>query len=114
MTIILTSSEDFSEAELDEGVETVLNSFYSTWEDSTLHVIRFDNKLYQREMANRQLGNSSFSDLDKNNVLIFTVSFTTGNKVEGGLGPNISMDGWQYVLSRENKQSEWKVLTQGV
>jgi len=114
VSIILDSSTEFSEEELNKGAEEVLNSFNSMWSDSKLHEIRFDNKVYEQEMENRSPRTSLFSDLDKNNVLIFTVSFTTGKKVEGSVGPNTPMGGWRFILTRKNKNSNWKYLDQGV
>jgi len=112
--ITLDSSKEFSREELDKGVEKVLSSFNSTWSDSKLHEIRFDNNIYQQEMANRDMGTSLFSDLDKNNILIFTLSFTTGNKVTSGVGSNTSIDKWLFILSRKNKESAWEFLDQGI
>lgn len=114
VNIILDSSTEFSEEELNKGVEEVLRAFNPMWKNSKLHEIRFDNKVYEHEMENRGSETTLFSDLDKNNVLIFTVSFTTGKKVEGSIGPNTPMDGWRFILTRKNKNSNWKYLDQGV
>ncbi|MHC5229822.1 DUF4829 domain-containing protein [Enterococcus sp. LJL99] len=114
ISIVLDSSTEFSKEELEKGAEKVLSSFNSMWSDSKLHEIRFDNDVYQREMTNREPGTSLFSDLDKDNVLIFTISFTTGPAVKGSLGSNMSIDEWQFILSRQNKLSPWKFLDQDV
>lgn len=112
--IILDPSKEFSREELNNAAEKVLSSFNSTWRDSKLHEIRFSNNVYQREMKNREPGTSLFSDIDKENVIILTISFTTGKRVTGSIGPNTYISGWHFILSRENKKSNWKFLDQGV
>lgn len=47
---------------------------------------------------------SLFSDLKKDNVLIFATSFTAGQNVKDSIGPNTSVEGWQFILSRSKKQ----------
>ena len=112
--ITLDHSKEFSREELEKGAEIVLRSFDSTWSESKLHEIRFDNNVYQREMTTREPGTSRFSDLNKDNVLIFITSFTTGQNVKGSIEPNTSVEGWQFILSRQNKNSNWKFLDQGI
>lgn len=114
VSIILDPSPDFSEEELEKGAEKVLSSFNAMWKDSTLYEIHFDNELYQSEMANRVPDTSRFSNLKKENVLIFTTKFKTGNKVEGSIGPNSPIEGWQFILSRSSKKGAWHFLDQGV
>lgn len=41
---------------------------------------------------------SLFSDLKKDNVLIFATSFTAGQNVKDSIGPNTSVEGWQFIL----------------
>ncbi|MFW8053897.1 DUF4829 domain-containing protein [Vagococcus fluvialis] len=110
----MDKTSDFTTDELNQGVEVVVNFFNTNWQESTLKAIEFDNNLYQNEIATKDEGARSFSDYSKENILIFTTYFKTGNKTDGSVSPHTEMGPWQFILIRQNKNSSWQVIDQGV
>ena len=113
--ISFDETTDFSEKELQNGANVIIKHFNQPWNRSKLHSIHFDKVRYENETRVRDDGSStSFSHLPKENVLIFETSFTTGKNIRGSLSPNMEMDGWMFILTRDNKDKKWKILDQGV
>ena len=114
INIQLDKTSDFTTDELNQGVEVVINFFNTNWQGSTLKAIEFDDNLYQNEIATKDEGARSFSDYSKYNILIFTTYFKTGSKTDGSVSPHTEMGPWQFILIRQNKNSSWQVIDQGV
>ncbi|MEG2254887.1 MAG: hypothetical protein RSC33_06135 [Vagococcus sp.] len=107
-------TKEFTQQELEDGAKTVISYFNYHYSDSVLHQIDYDEHFYQNDMSTRVTGTSRYSDLPKENVLILKTSYTTGKHVEGSIGPNSLVEGWQFVLTRTHKNGKWRVLDQGV
>lgn len=113
--ITFDQSSTFSEKELNAATDKIISYFNVHWNGAKLRTITFDNALYEIEIAiTNGDGQTAYSDIPSEHVLIFTTSFNTGYSTDGSVPENEEVSDWKIILSRKNKKSSWEIIDQGV
>lgn len=112
--IELEASPYFSKEEMTDAASTVLKTFKKDWKGANLTQLCFDETFYEEEVTHRYNTGSDDKEFVQNNVIIFESTFKTGPFDQTSLGKGNTVKNWQFVLSRENASSPWRVVDQGI
>lgn len=103
-------SSIFSDKEINSAIKAVKKKFRD-FEGCTLTEIYFDeekSKNYAKGYIEN--GKGSQNGVTENNVLVLLSSFTVGETGGGGsLNSGGNYTGWNWILIRDNENSEWRV-----
>jgi len=99
------TSVKFSEAEIDAAMKVAIGKARG-YEDCELTKLWYDEEESDAKIED-VLSYSQYSDIEEGNVIILFAELKTGNK-PGGFPKNTIVEGWGWILVRENKTAEWK------
>ena len=105
--ILAVDSEIYTSAELESGVNTVLDYFKENFDGCKLRELQYIGD----EENNDYLDFATRNGADE--VLVFTSTFDVDERGgDGSLNPNTSYMGWLWILARTNG-GEWEHVDHG-
>ena len=105
--ILAVDSEIYTSAELESGVNTVLDYFKENFDGCKLRELQYIGD----EKNNDYLDFATRNGADE--VLVFTSTFDVDERGgDGSLNPNTSYMGWLWILARTNG-GEWEHVDHG-
>lgn len=107
VNIHLDESKHYSEAEILQAVDQILDQFEKGFDGCTMMRL-----VYDEEKSNAEASGWA-EQYDAEEAIIFYSSFETEeNAGKGSLEPNSIYEGWKWVLTR-NSGEKWKLQTCG-
>lgn len=112
--VSIEKSESFSEEEINDAVETVkthFRDFNGCTLTDTWYTEDESNKIVDDYL---EYGGGLENGSAKENTIGLMSNFTTDSHGgDGSLNPNSTYNNWIWILTRENKNSNWKVQDAG-
>lgn len=114
VNITIGASEKFSEKEIKDAIEAVKVKF-SSFNGCTMTDLWYDEEVSNRNiegyLENRK---GSLSETKEENVIVLISNFNVDESGgDGSLNRNSTYPGWQWILLRNDKDSNWKVNDSG-
>ncbi|MGL6173317.1 MAG: hypothetical protein ACRC1P_01725 [Cellulosilyticaceae bacterium] len=98
--INIGESTKFTEKEIQQAIDVVIQYFFKDKEHIELHSLSYDE-----EYSNSQM-KSYREDIEPNNMIIISSEFYVDSKAGGAWNPDSDYY-WMFILSRDNKESKW-------
>lgn len=104
---ILSESEFYSEEEINEAMNQVMDYFEAEFEGCTLTQLEYEEELSLSQAPEWE------KQYDADEVIVLTSSFDVDSSGgDGSFNPNSTYDGWQWILAR-TQDSAWEIKTYG-
>lgn len=110
----LEASPYFSKEEVADAASTVLKTFKKDWKGANLTQLCFEETFYEEALSRRYNTESNDKEFVQKNIIIFESTFKTGPFDQTSLGKGNTVEHWQFILSREDVNSPWEVVDQGM
>ncbi len=103
-------SSQFTQKEIRQAADTVLRKF-PDFIDCDLTELWYDEEKSNRTIESYMTsGKGSRNNVRKENVIVLFSNFNTGRlSGEDGFSPNSRYENWNWILIRENADSQWKI-----
>lgn len=107
--VTIGESVDFSKDEIQKAVNAVTHKFRD-FEDCELLSLWYDEQESDDEVQAYLLsGRGSVNGAKAENVIVLFSDFYAGENAEGGFNPDSDYEGWNWILIRDSKTSDWRV-----
>ena len=104
-------SEKFSTEEINKAMVTVEQNF--EFKDAEIIKIYYDEEKSNEEVdVYKTYGTGSMNDITPDNIIVINTDFTVGSDVKEGLSEG-EYKAFNWILIREDKNSDWKVEEKG-
>ena len=104
-------SEKFSTEEINKAMVLVEQSF--VFKDAELTKIYYDEEKSNEEVdVYKTYGRGSLNDITPDNIIVINTDFTVSSDVNEGLSEG-EYKAFNWILIREDKNSDWKVEEKG-
>ena len=104
-------SEKFSTEEINKAMVTVEQNF--TFKDAELTKIYYDEEKSNEEVdVYKTYGRGSLNDITPDNIIVINTDFTVSSDINEGLSEG-EYKAFNWILIREDKNSDWKVEEKG-
>lgn len=108
--VTIGESVKFSKEEIEKAIEVVINDFFINAEHVELHSLSY-NEEYSDSQLEQFIDNYG-EDIGPNNIIIISSDFYVDSKAGGAWNPNSDYN-WMFILSRNDKNSEWVLDSYG-
>lgn len=98
--INIGESVKFSKEEIEKAVDVVVNVFLKDSEHIELHSLSYDEEYSDFQLENYR------EDVDPNNIIVLSSDFYVDSKAGGAWNPDSDYN-WMFILSRNDKNSDW-------
>lgn len=104
-------SEKFSTEEINKGMVTVEQNF--EFKDAELTKIYYDEEKSNEEVdVYKTYGTGSLNDITPDNIIVINTDFTVSSDINEGLSEG-EYKAFNWILVRDDKNSDWKVEEKG-
>lgn len=98
--INIGESTKFTQKEIQQAIDVVIQDFFKDSKHIELHSLSYDEEYSNAQMKNYR------EDVAPNNMIIISSDFYVDSKA-GGAWNSDSDYYWMFILSRDNKESDW-------
>lgn len=104
-------SEKFSTEEINKAMVTAEQNF--AFKDAELTKIYYDEEKSNEEVdVYKTYGRGSLNDITPDNIIVINTDFTVSSDINEGLSEG-EYKAFNWILIREDKNSDWKVEEKG-